>query len=84
MIPLVAEQSDQKFGDAPRKPWYSNHIDLKEDLESLFNRDVNLVDGAAIKNPYFRKYVDIPVDKSMHHAPKSLPRNIQQTRILQI
>ena len=47
-----------EFGDAPRKPWYGNHIDLKEDLQSLFNREVDLVDDTAIKNPYFRKSVD--------------------------
>ena len=46
------------FGDAPPKPWYGNHIDLKEDLETLFNRKVDLVDDTAIKNPYFRKSVD--------------------------
>ena len=45
-------------GDAPPKPWYGNHIDLKEDLESLFNRTVDLIDDTAIKNPYFRKSVD--------------------------
>ena len=47
-----------EFGDAPRKPWYGNHIDLKKDLASLFNREVDLVDYTAIKNPYFRKSVD--------------------------
>ncbi len=47
-----------EFGDAPPKPWYGNHIDLKEDLESLFNRTVDLIDDTAIKNPYFRKSVD--------------------------
>ena len=47
-----------EFGDAPRKPWYGNHIELKEDLQSLFNRQVDLVDYTAIKNPYFRKSVD--------------------------
>ena len=46
------------FGDAPLKPWYGNHIDLKADLETLFNRKVDLVDDIAIKNPYFRKSVD--------------------------
>ena len=46
------------FGDAPRKPWYGNHIDFKEDLETLFDRKVDLVDDTAIRNPYFRKSVD--------------------------
>ena len=57
-----AEKSDidflVEFGDAPRKPWYGNHFDLKEDLENLFARDVDLVDDQAIRNPYFRKSVD--------------------------
>ena len=47
-----------EFGDASRKPWYGNHIDLKEELEALFNREIDLVDSTAIKNPYFRKSVD--------------------------
>ena len=47
-----------QFDDAPPKPWYGNHIDLKEDLESLSNRTVDLIDDTAIKNPYFRKSVD--------------------------
>ena len=46
------------FGDAPRKPWYGNHFELKEDLVKLFARDVDLVDDQAIRNPYFRKSVD--------------------------
>ena len=46
------------FGDAPPKPWYGNHIDLKEDLERLFKRSVDVIDDAAIKNPYVRKSVD--------------------------
>ena len=46
------------FGDAPRKPWYGNHFDLKADLEKLFERDVDLVDEKGIKNPYFRKSVN--------------------------
>ena len=46
------------FGDAPRKPWYGNHIDFKEALETLFDRKVDLVDDTAIRNPYFRKSVD--------------------------
>ena len=46
------------FGEAPPKPWYGNHIDLKEDLESLFKRSVDVIDDAAIKNPYVRKSVD--------------------------
>ena len=43
------------FGDAPPKSWYGNHIDLKEDLETLFNRKVDLVDDTAIKKPLLPK-----------------------------
>ena len=46
------------FGDAPIKPWFGNHTDLKNDLESLFDRKVDLVSDKAIRNPYFRKSVD--------------------------
>ena len=46
------------FGDAPIKPWYGNHFDLKEDLEALLGRKIDLINATSIKNPYFRKSVE--------------------------
>lgn len=34
-------------------PWLSTYFDLKEALEELLERDVDLVMGSAMKNPYF-------------------------------
>jgi predicted nucleotidyltransferase len=46
-----------EFGD--KGPGYFDRFfDLKESLEALFARPVDLVVGSAIKNPYFRKSVD--------------------------
>jgi uncharacterized protein len=38
--------------------YFDNYMDFKESLESLFNRQVDLVENQAIKNPIFRKVVD--------------------------
>ncbi len=33
--------------------YFSNYFDLKEALEDLLNRDVDLVESQSLKNPYF-------------------------------
>lgn len=38
--------------------YFDNYMDLKERLENLFNRPVDLVQNQAIKNPIFRREVD--------------------------
>ena len=38
--------------------YFDNYMDLKEKLEKLFNRPVDLVENQAIRNPVFRKVVD--------------------------
>ena len=38
--------------------YFDNYMDLKEKLENLFNRPVDLVENQAIKNPIFRRVVD--------------------------
>ncbi len=35
-----------------------NYFDLYNELKSLFGRDVDLVDDASVKNPYFREELD--------------------------
>ena len=35
-----------------------NYFDLKESLEKLFKRDVDLLEEKAIKNPYLRQSID--------------------------
>lgn len=45
--------------DAPSSANYAdNYFDLKEALERLFDRPVDLVVASAIKNPYFRESVE--------------------------
>lgn len=34
------------------------YFELKEQLENLFNRDIDLIEERAIKNPYFRKELE--------------------------
>jgi predicted nucleotidyltransferase len=35
-----------------------NYFDLKEKLESLFNRSVDLLESKAIRNPYLKEQID--------------------------
>ena len=38
--------------------YFDNYMDLKEKLELLFERPIDLVENQAIKNPIFRKVVE--------------------------
>lgn len=38
--------------------YFDNYMDLKEELEKLFNRQVDLVENQAVRNPIFRKVVE--------------------------
>ena len=67
------------FGDAPLKPRYGNHIDLKEDLENLFNRTVDVIDHAAIKNSASENPSTKPASRSTRRDPKSFLWDIQQS-----
>ena len=47
-----------QFYDIELMNYFDNYMDFKEGLEKLFNRNVDLVENQAIKNPIFRKVVD--------------------------
>lgn len=49
--------------------YFDNYMDLKEKLEQLFKRPVDLVEDQAIRNPIFRKVVDR--EKQMIYERKS-------------
>jgi len=49
--------------------YFDNYMDLKEKLEQLFKRPVDLVEDQAIRNPIFRKVVDR--EKQMIYEQKS-------------
>lgn len=38
--------------------YFDNYMDFKEELEQLLNRNVDLVEDQAIRNPIFRRVVD--------------------------
>ncbi|MEI7503097.1 MAG: nucleotidyltransferase domain-containing protein [Paludibacter sp.] len=38
--------------------YFDNYMDLKEALENLFKRDVDLVENHAIRNPIFRQVIE--------------------------
>jgi predicted nucleotidyltransferase len=38
--------------------YLDNYMDLKKKLEELFQRQIDLIENQAIKNPVFRKVID--------------------------
>jgi predicted nucleotidyltransferase len=46
------------FDDIELKDYADNYFDLKEELEQIFNRPVDLLEEKAIRNPYFRDEID--------------------------
>jgi len=38
--------------------YFDNYMDLKEELEQLFHRPVDLVENQAIRNPIFRRIIE--------------------------
>lgn len=47
-----------EFESLPPGTYASNFFDLKEALESLLGRPVDLVVASAIRNPWFRKSIE--------------------------
>ena len=47
-----------EFPPEARKPWGGELQDLKEDLEKLFERKVDLISNREIENPYKRKSIN--------------------------
>jgi len=47
-----------KFGKVKPENYFDNYIDLKQDLEKVFNRSVDLVEEQTIKNPVLRRSID--------------------------
>ncbi|MEY1640556.1 nucleotidyltransferase family protein [Tenuifilum osseticum] len=46
------------FQDVDLYEYADNYFDLKESLEKLLNRNVDLLEGKAIKNPYLKQTID--------------------------
>jgi predicted nucleotidyltransferase len=46
------------FAGVDLMDYADNYFDLKFSLENLFNRNVDLLEDKAIKNPYLRKSID--------------------------
>jgi len=47
-----------QFNQVELLEYFDNYMDLKENLEKILNRQVDLVENQAIKNPIFRKVLD--------------------------
>ncbi len=46
------------FGDVDLFDYFDNYFDLKEKLEEIFERSVDLLEDKAIKNPILRRSID--------------------------
>ena len=46
------------FDDVDLNQYADNYFDLKEKLEEIFNRSVDLLEEKAIRNPYLRKEIE--------------------------
>jgi predicted nucleotidyltransferase len=46
------------FKDVDLYSYADNYFDLKDALENIFNRNVDLLEDKAIKNPYLRQSID--------------------------
>jgi hypothetical protein len=46
------------FDQVSIEEYADNYFNLKQELESIFNRPVDLLEEQAIRNPYFRKEID--------------------------
>jgi predicted nucleotidyltransferase len=47
-----------QFGDINLADYFSNYMDLKEKLEVLFGRPVDLMEEQAVRNPIFRQVLN--------------------------
>ena len=47
-----------RFGKVDILDYFDNYMDLKESMEKLFRKEVDLVEDQTIKNPIFRMVVD--------------------------
>ena len=47
-----------QFNQIELLDYFDNYMELKEELEQLFMRPVDLVENQAIRNPIFRKVVE--------------------------
>lgn len=47
-----------QFHNVELMEYFDNYMDLKEKLEQLFHRSIDIVENQAIKNPIFRKVID--------------------------
>ena len=47
------------FKEVDLYEYANNYFSLKSSLEEIFNRDVDLLEEKAIKNPFFKKSIEV-------------------------
>jgi predicted nucleotidyltransferase len=46
------------FGKVKPEQYFNNYIDLKTELERIFNRSVDLIEEKTVRNPVLRRSID--------------------------
>ena len=46
------------FAEIDLNEYADNYFDMKQELETIFNRSVDLLEEKAIRNPYLRQEID--------------------------
>ena len=67
-----------EFDDSDEFLLFQTRRDLTQELESLFNRSVDIVIFANVENPYFRTSVESTRNRSLRHDPNTYLWDIQQ------
>ena len=47
-----------KFGNVSPENYFDNYLDLRSNLERLFNRSVDLIEEQTVRNPVLRRSID--------------------------
>lgn len=47
-----------QFSSLDLSKYFDNYMDLKEEIEVLFQRPIDLIENQSIRNPIFRKIID--------------------------
>jgi predicted nucleotidyltransferase len=63
-----------QFGQVELLDYFDNYMDLKEKLEELFKRPVDLVENQSIRNPIFRRIIDR--EKLLVYERKSAKKSV--------
>jgi predicted nucleotidyltransferase len=60
------------FYEMPLEQYANNYYDLKSSLETILKRSVDLLEGQAIRNPFFKKEIQSKQQLIYEHSDQNL------------